>query len=128
VKIGFSTLSPIHLVTLSSSGLAHFNADVLLKRHAVLLEVVLHRAFEDLGVEEFLVEQDALGEEAVELSFGDFLGDVLRLAGGLGLLDGDLLFLGDEIGGDFGAVEAERAREGDVPAELTDQTRRTDCR
>ncbi len=80
--------------------LADFDADVLFDCRAFGLQVVGDGAFEDFGVDVFLVEKDALGEEAVELSLGDFFGDVLRLAGGLGLLDGDLFFLGDQVGGD----------------------------
>src|SRR5687767_7324222 len=61
----------------SCSSLSDFESHVLFKRHAVLLEQILHRALEGRGVVEILVEQNALGEEAVEFSFGDFLGDVL---------------------------------------------------
>ena len=83
---------------------------VFFQRHAILLQIILHRSLEHLGVEEFLVEQHALGEEGVELSLGDFLSDVLRLAGGLGLFDGDFLFLGDQIRRDFGTGQTQRAR------------------
>src|SRR5438270_3028977 len=65
--------------------LVDLQANVLVELDVVLLEVVGDGSLENLGVEELLVEEDALAVEAVHLAFGNLLGDLLRFAGGLGL-------------------------------------------
>lgn len=87
--------------------LADFDADELGEGGAFGFDHVADFAFEGVGVDVFLVEEDFFGEEGVEFSFGDFFGDLLGLAGGFGLFDGDFAFLGDDVGGDGFAVEAE---------------------
>src|SRR5687767_5855737 len=52
---------------------------------------------------ERLLDQHGLGEPGLQLALGDFVEDLRRLAGVFGidldLLGGDLLFLGDALGG-----------------------------
>ena len=56
-----------------------------------------------IAEDEFLVEEDAFGVEAVELAFGDLFSDCLWLTGLFGLIDSDFAFLGDQFSGHFGS-------------------------
>src|SRR5687767_5742405 len=75
--------------------LSNLHADVLFQVDAFVPQVLRNGALELLGIEEFLIEQRALGEERLHLPLGDLLGDLLGLAGGLGLLHRDLALLGN---------------------------------
>src|SRR2546428_631374 len=76
--------------TLGSWLLSDFEPHVLLQLHPSRLDHVADLALVSVGVDELLVEQDALGVESVHLALGDLFGDLLRLSGGPGLGRGDL--------------------------------------
>src|SRR5438270_584746 len=80
----------------------------------VFLEVDRRRAIKPLRVEDLLVRKHALGEEAAHLALGDLLGDLLRLARALGLLDRNLALLGHQLARHILAAHPQRVVKRDV--------------
>src|SRR4051794_10577207 len=101
--------------------LPDFHPQILLQRNVRLLEELVDRALELLGVEEVLIEQRLLLEEGIQFSLGDFFGDVLWLAGGFGLFDRERALFLDDRWIEVIALQRERAGEGDVAADVGDQ-------